>query len=121
QRARHRRRPRSDHASGGHSRAGIASRKPAGHARQVLRIADLARAESRILRRHHLQRRRESPHARDQRGSRIRADIVRGRLEEGPEMTLLTDELTITEMVVPASVKAPDADEFLAMVDLANE
>ncbi len=36
-------------------------------------------------------------------------------------MTLLADELTITEMVVPASVDAPDAEDFVAMADLANE
>ncbi|WP_194422350.1 GNAT family N-acetyltransferase [Microbacterium abyssi] len=36
-------------------------------------------------------------------------------------MTLLAEELTITAMVIPASVDAPDAEEFLAMVDLANE
>lgn len=36
-------------------------------------------------------------------------------------MTLLAEELTITEMVVPASVDAPNAAEFLAMVGLANE
>jgi GNAT superfamily N-acetyltransferase len=36
-------------------------------------------------------------------------------------MNLLDDELSITEMVVPASVDAQDAEEFLAMVDLANE
>ena len=36
-------------------------------------------------------------------------------------MTLLSEELTITEMVVPASVDAPNAAEFLAMVDVANE
>ncbi|MCK3768274.1 GNAT family N-acetyltransferase [Microbacterium aerolatum] len=36
-------------------------------------------------------------------------------------MTLLAEELTITEMVIPASVDAPDAEDFLAMVDLANE
>lgn len=36
-------------------------------------------------------------------------------------MTLPAEGLTITEMVVPASVDAPDAEEFLAMVDLAND
>ncbi|MGO1507263.1 MAG: GNAT family N-acetyltransferase, partial [Microbacterium sp.] len=36
-------------------------------------------------------------------------------------MTLLTDELTITEMVLPASVDASDAAEFLALADLNNE
>lgn len=36
-------------------------------------------------------------------------------------MTLLDDELSISEMVIPASVDTPDAEEFLAMVDLANE
>ncbi|WP_300266928.1 GNAT family N-acetyltransferase [Microbacterium sp.] len=36
-------------------------------------------------------------------------------------MSMLTDELTITEMVIPASTDAPDAAEFLAMAHLANE
>ncbi|MGO3190031.1 MAG: GNAT family N-acetyltransferase [Microbacterium sp.] len=36
-------------------------------------------------------------------------------------MTLLTDELTITEMALPASVDASDAAEFLALAQLNNE
>lgn len=36
-------------------------------------------------------------------------------------MSVLAEQLTITSMVVPVSVDAPDAAEFLAMVDLANE
>lgn len=34
---------------------------------------------------------------------------------------MLTTELTITKMVIPASTDAPDATEFLAMANLANE
>lgn len=36
-------------------------------------------------------------------------------------MTLLTEEITITDMVVPASLDAPDADEFHAMITISNE
>ena len=35
-------------------------------------------------------------------------------------MTLLADEITVTDLVVPASVDAPDAAEFRAMVELGN-
>src|SRR5690606_15802966 len=65
--------------------------------------------------------RREPPDAHDQRSSRVRSLRIRRRMEEGIEMTLSDEELTITEMVVPSSVDAKDSAEFLAMVDLANE
>src|SRR5690606_4382139 len=86
------------------------------------RPAHLARAVSAVAAGHHLQRRGEPAHALHQRSHRLRTHRLRGRMAEGPDMTLTNDRatLTIAEMTVPMRVDDAEAADFHALVALNN-
>ena len=83
QRARHRQGSHRGDVAGGHPGAQRAPRTQARNAGQVRRTPVVARHRPAVPSCAHLQRRGESPHARHQRGDRVRPDRVRRGLEEG--------------------------------------
>ena len=108
-----------------HARPQGAPRAPPRHDRQVREPDPLARAHAGVAARLDVQRRGEPPHARHQRGDRVRPGVVRRRVEEGARClrrrdAAMLDELSITPIRVPDDVDAPEAADFRDAAEVRN-